>query len=71
MDLSDLQGMPPGIERQGQRWKDHYWPNKMGRMMLLAFEDVMSHSAVNAMLDRAHLGHRVNNYPPDNCDQPP
>ena len=42
----------------------HYWPNKMGRMIMLALEDVLSRSGVNAVLNLAHLGHRVNNYPP-------
>jgi predicted hydrocarbon binding protein len=40
----------------------------MGRMVMLALEDVMSHSEVNAVLDLAHLEHRVDNYPPDNLE---
>jgi predicted hydrocarbon binding protein len=46
----------------------HHWPNKMGRMMMQALEDVMSRSGVNAVLNLAQLGHRVNNYPPDNME---
>lgn len=46
----------------------HHWPNKMGRMIMLALEDVLSRSGVNAVLNLAHLGHRVNNYPPDNLE---
>jgi predicted hydrocarbon binding protein len=40
----------------------------MGRMMMLALEDVMSRSGVNAILNLAQLQHRVNNYPPDNLE---
>ena len=39
----------------------HHWPNKMGRMVMLALEEVLSRSGVNAVLNLAHLGHRVNN----------
>jgi predicted hydrocarbon binding protein len=46
----------------------HCWPNKMGRMIMLALEDVLSRSGVNAVLNLAQLGHRVNNYPPDNLE---
>jgi len=45
------------------------WPNKMGRMMILALEDVMSRNGVNAVLALAQLEHRVNHYPPDNLDR--
>jgi predicted hydrocarbon binding protein len=55
---SALQDVPAG----------HRWPNKMGRMMMLALEDVISRSGVNAVLNLAQLGHRVNNYPPDNLE---
>lgn len=44
------------------------WPNKMGRMMMLALEDVMSRNGVNAVLALAKLEHRVNHYPPDNLE---
>jgi predicted hydrocarbon binding protein len=46
----------------------YYWPNKMGRMLLLALEDVMGRNGVNAVLNLAQLRHRVNNYPPNNLD---
>jgi predicted hydrocarbon binding protein len=35
---------------------------------MLALEDVMSPNHVHAVLNRAQLGHRVNNYPPDNLE---
>ena len=41
----------------------YYWPNKMGRMFLLALEDVMGQSGVNAVLKLAGLSHRVDRYP--------
>ena len=41
----------------------------MGRMMMLALEDVMSRNGVNAVLALAQLEHRVNHYPPDNLDR--
>jgi predicted hydrocarbon binding protein len=53
-------------------WSDqqaeYYWPNKMGRMLLLALEDVMGRNGVNAVLNLAKLRHRVNKYPSNNLD---
>lgn len=46
----------------------YHWPNKMGRMLLLALEDVMGRNGVNAALNLAKLQHLVNNYPPNNLD---
>ncbi|MFC2036484.1 V4R domain-containing protein [Chloroflexota bacterium] len=46
----------------------YYWPNKMGRMYLLALEDVLGRNGLNAILSQAGLRHRMNNYPPDNLD---
>lgn len=46
----------------------YYWPNKMGRMLLLALEDVMGRNGVRAVLSLSGLRHRVNNYPPDNLE---
>jgi predicted hydrocarbon binding protein len=40
----------------------------MGRMLLLALEDVMGRNGVNAVLNLAKLRHRVNNYPPNNLE---
>ena len=37
----------------------YYWPNKMGRMMLLALEDVMGKNGVNAVLNLAKLRHLI------------
>lgn len=45
-----------------------FWPNKMGRMLLLALEDVMGRNGVSATLNLAGLGHLVNNYPPNDLE---
>jgi hypothetical protein len=47
----------------------YYYPNKMGRIILLAMEEVMGRNGVNAVLNLAKLKHLVNNYPPNNYDR--
>lgn len=44
----------------------YYFPNKMGRIVLLAMEEVMGRNGVNAILNLARLQHRIGAYPPDN-----
>jgi hypothetical protein len=56
----------PTIERQATKY---YYPNKMGRIILLAMEEVMGRNGVNAVLNLAKLRHLVNNYPPNNFDR--
>jgi len=56
------------VSPSGQGEGQYYWPNKMGRMFLLALEDVMGKNGVNAILNLAKLKHLVNNYPPNNMD---
>ncbi len=46
----------------------YYYPNKMGRIILLALEEIMGHNGVNAVLNLAGLQHLINNYPPNNLD---
>ncbi len=46
----------------------YYYPNKMGRIILLALEEIMGHNGVNAVLNLAGLHHLINNYPPNNLD---
>ena len=43
-----------------------YWSNRMGRMYLLALEDVLGRNGINAILNGANLRYRIGNYPPDN-----
>lgn len=45
---------------------EYYYPNRMGRIVLTAMEDVMGHHGVNAILNHAQLPRLVNNYPPNN-----
>jgi len=46
-----------------------YYPNKMVRIILLAMEEVMGRTGVNAVLNLARLRHLVNNFPPNNFDR--
>lgn len=47
----------------------YYYPNKMGRIFLVALEDVMGKNGVNAILNLAGLEQYIDNYPPDNLDK--
>lgn len=46
----------------------YYYPNKMGRIMLIAMEEIMGKHGVNAILNLAQVGYLVNNYPPNNLE---
>ena len=46
----------------------YYYPNKMGRIILTAMEDIMGLHGVNAVLNRAGLNHLVGNFPTNNLD---
>jgi predicted hydrocarbon binding protein len=46
-----------------------FYPNKMGRIILLAMEEVMGRNGVNAILNLAQLKSLVNSYPPNNFDR--
>jgi hypothetical protein len=52
-----------------QEGSDFFFPNKMGRIMLLAMEEVMGRNGVNAVLNLARLQHRIGDYPPNNFDK--
>jgi predicted hydrocarbon binding protein len=43
----------------------YFYPNKMGRIVFLAMEEVMGRNGVNAILNLARLQHRIGNYPPN------
>ncbi|MCA9935863.1 MAG: 4-vinyl reductase [Ardenticatenaceae bacterium] len=45
---------------------NYHYPNKMGRIILTAMEEIMGRHGVNAVLNLAHLHDLVNNYPPNN-----
>jgi bacteriochlorophyll 4-vinyl reductase len=57
------------FERQAEEEQEqYYYPNKMGRIVLIAMEEIMGHHGVNAVLNLAQLRHLVNNYPPNNLE---
>jgi len=43
----------------------YFYPNKMGRIVFLALEEVMGRNGVNAILNLARLQHHIGNYPPN------
>jgi predicted hydrocarbon binding protein len=44
------------------------YPNKLGRIVLLSFEEVLGHNGLTAVLNVGGLHHLINNYPPNNLD---
>jgi predicted hydrocarbon binding protein len=44
----------------------YFYPNHMGRIILLSLEEIVSRSGVNAILNLAGLSDLINNYPPHN-----
>jgi len=48
---------------------DCYFPNRLGRIVLLAFEEVMGKNGLNAVLNLASLSHLINNYPANDGDR--
>jgi predicted hydrocarbon binding protein len=46
-----------------------YYPNKIGRIYLMAMEEVMGKNGVTAVLNMAKLSHLIDNYPPGNLDR--
>lgn len=43
----------------------YYYPNRMGRIILIAMEEILGRHGVNAVLNLAQLPHLVNQYPPN------
>lgn len=46
----------------------YYYPNKMGRIILLAMEEILGSNGIHAVLNLANLTDLINNYPPNNFD---
>ncbi len=46
----------------------YYYPNKMGRLVLLAMEEIIGRTGINAILNLSGLSQYINNYPPNNLD---
>jgi predicted hydrocarbon binding protein len=44
----------------------YFYPNHMGRIILLALEEIVSRNGVNAILNLAELSDLIDNYPPHN-----
>ena len=47
---------------------EYFYPNRMGRIILLGLEEILGHSGVNAVLNLAHLPAYINDYPAYNQD---
>jgi predicted hydrocarbon binding protein len=47
----------------------YYYPNKMGRIILLSMEEVLGRNGLNAALNVATLSQFINNYPPNDLDK--
>ena len=45
-----------------------YYPNNLGRIILLAFEEVIGHNGVRAVLNLTGLEAYIGHFPPDNFD---
>jgi predicted hydrocarbon binding protein len=45
--------------------EQYYYPNRMGRIILLSMEEVMGRNGVNAALHLASMPSLIENYPPD------
>lgn len=45
--------------------RDCYFPNRLGRILLFAFEEVMGKNGLNAILNLASLSSLIDNYPPE------
>ncbi|MBK9926105.1 MAG: 4-vinyl reductase [Anaerolineales bacterium] len=46
-----------------------FYPNRMGRIILLSMEEVMGRNGVHAILNLASLSSLLDNYPPENTER--
>lgn len=46
----------------------YFYPNKMGRILLQAMEEILSHNGLDAILSLAHLRQRIHNLPPNDLE---
>jgi hypothetical protein len=46
----------------------YYYPNKMGRIVLMAMEEILGRTGINAVLNLANLSRYINCYPHNNLD---
>ena len=54
--------MPPNTPENG------YFPNKIGRILLLGLEEVIGVQGVERILETARLPHLIGNYPENNLN---
>ncbi len=47
---------------------NYHYPNKMGRIILLAMEEILGRNGIHAVLNHTKLHRWINNYPPNNLD---
>ena len=50
-------------------YNSYYYPNKMGRIVLLAMEEILGKNGITAILNHTELRYWINNYPPNNLDK--
>ena len=48
--------------------QSYHYPNKMGRIILLAMEEILGRNGIHAILNHTELQQWINNYPPNNLD---
>jgi len=46
----------------------YFYPSKMGRVILLALEEILGRNGIEAVLSQANLARLIGNYPPDNLE---
>lgn len=49
--------------------ESYFYPNSMGRIILLAMEEILGRNGVNAVLNLASLSEYIGRYPPHNHDR--
>jgi hypothetical protein len=61
--------MARASELADQGSRQYLFPNKMGRIVLMAMEEVMGRNGINAVLNLARMQQRIGDYPPNNFDK--
>jgi predicted hydrocarbon binding protein len=46
----------------------HYYPNQLGRILLLSLEEIIGRNGINTVLNNARLSNLIGDYPPGNLD---
>ena len=47
----------------------YFYPNKMGRILLLSMEEVMGRNGLHALLNLTNMRHLIQELPPDNLER--